>query len=257
LFQTIDLGDELELEITDGPIQITCTEPSLPVDHTNLAYRAAKLLQDKYNIKKGIRIHITKTIPIGAGLGGGSTDAAAVLRGCNRLWNLNLYPEDLEEIGSHIGMDVPFCIQGGTVLALERGDVLKQRIKTPEIWLVLVYPNLFVSTKTIYSQLDKNPPMRHKTISDALRSNSLDTVQTVAKYLFNRLEEVTLTLYPQIGIVKKQLTEAGCIGTLMSGSGSSVFGLCESQAQATKIAQKFEIDYGYWTRSLKTISQVS
>ncbi len=155
IMTTIDLADRLSFEkIDSNKVEIASENRFVPNDQRNLAYQAATLLKERFNIKQGIRIHLDKNIPVAAGLAGGSSDAAATLRGVNRLYDLRLTNQELQEIGAEIGSDVPFCVMGGTALAKGRGERLTALPSPPACWVVLAKPNIGVSTKDIYEKVD-------------------------------------------------------------------------------------------------------
>ncbi len=254
VFQAIDLHDEIELSPHENKITLTCSDPSLPVDSKNLAYRAAELLKEDSNTKIGVSIHLQKNIPSGAGLGGGSSDAATVLVGCNKLWNLNYTPEQLEKLGAQLGMDVPFFIQGGTALGVDRGETIKERFKSPTLSLVLVYPNLSVSTKKVYETLDAKPIKNIRTADNMIQAIHSNNPELITNQLYNRLEEVTFSLHPEIKTLKQELIALGCLNAMMSGSGSAVFGICKNTSHAVDIALKIHNQTGYWSQSLSTLA---
>lgn len=254
VFQSIGLSDTLHLESAPGDITLTCSHTELPLDKGNLVYRAAALLKETFQVPRGASLHLEKRIPIGAGLGGGSTDAAAALKGLNQLWELNASSEELEALGAKLGMDVPFCVKGGTVYAEGRGEILKERLPSPTAWIVLVYPNLFVSTKEVYQDIDRRPlesPREASAMREALNANNLEQI---AAALYNRLEISSFALYPQLAAIKNQLQAMGCVGTLMSGSGSSIFGLCDSEMKARQIATQLTSQTDFWVQAIPLIA---
>ncbi len=252
IFQSISLYDTLTFNPSDSDISLTCSSDTIPVDSSNLVWKAAALLKEKYSVKEGVSMHLEKEIPVGAGLGGGSSDAAAVLRGLNTFWDLKLSPTTLQDLGAQLGMDVPFFIRGGTAFAIERGEVIAQYLPTPEFWMVLVYPNLFVSTKEVYQQLDEKVYYRPESPQPILNCIRLDQRTQLSALLYNRLESVTLPLYPPILEIKEALSLWGCEGVLMSGSGSSIFGICRTQEEAEKKAEQIQKQFGYWAKAVHT-----
>jgi 4-diphosphocytidyl-2-C-methyl-D-erythritol kinase len=255
ILQTISLHDELELSLQPERINLDCNLPNLPTNERNLAYRAARLLKEKTGIKPGVLIHLKKNIPIGAGLGGGSSDAAAVLLGCNKLWNCKLSYSDLTELGMQLGMDVPFFLHGGTAFALGRGEQIVRQLPTPELDLVIIYPNIFVSTASVYKNLEirlgsnKNEPT---SLLTALESRN---ISQIAVSLYNRLESSTFKLHPQLAEIKDALISAGSLGALLSGSGSAIFGLAKTAHESTLISQKLISQTKFWVQSVKTIPE--
>jgi len=242
LIQKISLCDNILLENRPKGITILCPnkEIDIPSNRNNLAYKAARLLITKFNIKKRISITIDKKIPVGAGLGGGSSNAASVLKGLNQLWNIGLTNEQMQELGAEIGSDVPFFINGGTALVKGRGVKIHTWFTVPKIWLVLAVPNISVSTKWAYGRLDRNLT---KNINSA-RLPRLEKLQfkDIVDNLFNRLEGVVIKEYPLIGVIKEKMIACGANGALMSGTGSAVFGIVSRKDKAYKIAEKISND---------------
>ncbi|QFT87116.1 4-diphosphocytidyl-2-C-methyl-D-erythritol kinase [Bacillus sp. THAF10] len=224
---TIDLADRIELsERKDGQIRIISHSRYVPDDNRNLAYQAAALLKERYKVQKGVSIAITKMIPVAAGLAGGSSDAAATLRGLNKLWKLDLSLDELARIGAEIGSDVSFCVYGGTALATGRGEIIKHIPAPPHCWVVLAKPTIGVSTAEIYNNLhlDKVSHPDVKGMVEAIHENDYDKMISLVG---NVLESVTLKLYPEVSHIKDQMKRFGADAVLMSGSGPTVFGIVE------------------------------
>ena len=236
IMQTIDLYDLIEINEKDNDqITIKSTSDEIPLDCNNLVYKAANLIKKTFNINKGVEIHIKKNIPVAAGMAGGSSNAAAVLVGLNKLWNLNLSNQQLEKIGLKLGADVPFCINGGAVLASGIGEELTP-IKglTKDVCILVCKPDLFVSTKEVYEcidskDIDKRP--NNKFLIECLKNE--DTIQ-LAENMFNVLEGVTMDKHPVIQQIKDIMTNNRALGAMMSGSGPTVFGLYENREDAVK-----------------------
>lgn len=236
IMQTIDLYDLIEINEKDNDqITIKSTSDEIPLDCNNLVYKAANLIKKTFNINKGVEIHIKKNIPVAAGMAGGSSNAAAVLIGLNKLWNLNLSNQQLEKIGLKLGADVPFCINGGAVLASGIGEELTP-IKglTKDVCILVCKPDLFVSTKEVYEcidskDIDKRP--NNKFLIECLKNE--DTRQ-LAENMFNVLEGVTMDKHPVIQQIKDIMTNNRALGAMMSGSGPTVFGLYENREDAVK-----------------------
>lgn len=236
IMQTIDLYDLIEINEKDNDqITIKSTSDEIPLDCNNLVYKAANLIKKTFNINKGVEIHIKKNIPVAAGMAGGSSNAAAVLVGLNKLWNLNLSNQQLEKIGLKLGADVPFCINGGAVLASGIGEELTP-IKglTKYVCILVCKPDLFVSTKEVYEcidskDIDKRP--NNKFLIECLKNE--DTRQ-LAENMFNVLEGVTMDKHPVIQQIKDIMTNNRALGAMMSGSGPTVFGLYENREDAVK-----------------------
>ena len=236
IMQTIDLYDLIEINEKDNDqITIKSTSDEIPLDCNNLVYKAANLIKKTFNINKGVEIHIKKNIPVAAGMAGGSSNAAAVLVGLNKLWNLNLSNQQLEKIGLKLGADVPFCINGGAVLASGIGEELTP-IKglTKDVCILVCKPDLFVSTKEVYEcidskDIDKRP--NNKFLIECLKNE--DTRQ-LAENMFNVLEGVTMDKHPVIQQIKDIMTNNRALGAMMSGSGPTVFGLYENREDSVK-----------------------
>lgn len=212
-------------------IKIRCDHRLIPDDEQNLAYRAARLLLDKAKSGQPIEIRIRKRIPIGAGLGGGSTDAAATLVGLNRLLKLGFSARKLEHLGLKLGADVPFFIRRRPARARGIGELLQPLGRFARRWLVIVYPGFPVSTAWVYQNL---PAKLTKPSVNTSIASSLTGSGNLAEMLVNDLESVTLGRYPKIGLLKGKLLRAGALGSLMSGSGSSVFGVFETKRKAAQ-----------------------
>ena len=232
---TVDLADRIGLENrVDGLIKIFSADRFVPDDERNFAYQAAKLLKDTYGIKHGVSITIEKEIPIAAGLAGGSSDAAATLRGLNELWNLNLSLDTLAELGAKIGSDVSFCIYGGTALATGRGEKIQELPAPPACWVVLAKPKIGVSTAEIYGNL-KVDQIKHPNTTEMLKAIETNDYELMCRSLGNVLESVTFNLYPEVVILKEQMQRFGADSVLMSGSGPTVFGLVDTEARVNRI----------------------
>lgn len=232
---TIDLSDRIELHsIEQDEIKVSLESRYVRNDERNLAYKAASILKDKFNIRQGVYIKMEKNIPVSAGLGGGSSDAAAVLRGLNKLWSLNIPLEELALIGLAIGSDVPFCVINTTALVKGRGEMIERLPPPPPCWVILAKPDIGVSTKTIFNRIvvdDLCHPNTNKVIC-ALRNRDLNKLQT---YMGNALESITFNVHPEVEHIKKKMTEAGASHVLMSGSGPTLYSLVEHESKAQRI----------------------
>ncbi|SFG99446.1 4-diphosphocytidyl-2-C-methyl-D-erythritol kinase [Desulfotomaculum arcticum] len=234
VMQTLALHDVLELSPANC-IDLAVEGADLPSGPENLAYRAADLLRRETGCREGVRIRLIKKIPIAAGLAGGSADAAAVLRGLNRVWELGLTREELLKLAANIGSDVPFCISGGTALARGRGELIEPLPDLPPFGVLLVKPPFGVSTAEVYRSYDQTVDQiepRCLKMVETIRQGDTDQI---ASLLDNDLEAVTTTMHPLIGAIKKDLLAAGARGVLMSGSGPTVFGIfhdCNTAAEA-------------------------
>ncbi|MEH7503616.1 4-(cytidine 5'-diphospho)-2-C-methyl-D-erythritol kinase [Neobacillus drentensis] len=235
IMTTIDLADRVELSLLDqDKIHILSHNRYVPDDQRNLAFQAAQLLKDRFNVKKGVLISIEKTIPVAAGLAGGSSDAAATLRGLNRLWDLGLTIDELAELGSEIGSDVSFCVYGGTALAKGRGEMITELPAPPTCWVILAKPFIGVSTAEVYRRLDVNE-MAHPNIPGMIKAINEHDYQKVCKNVGNVLEDVTLNLHPEVALIKEQMKRFGADAVLMSGSGPTVFGIVQHDSRMHRI----------------------
>ena len=236
IMQTVDLYDTVELERTDGEITLAVDNPDVPEGKENLAWQAAAYMKKRHlTDKQGVSIKIAKRIPMGAGLGGGSADAAAVIRGINELYGLNLSGAKLCRRGAKIGSDVPFCVHGGTALGTGRGEILTELPPLGKLYVVIAKPDFSVSTAWAYGQFDKiKTDLRVDTRSVEACLFAHDAVG-VAKLLGNVLEIPIVAEYPQIKKLKEIMLSCGALGALMSGSGSAVYALVKTKAQVKKI----------------------
>ncbi len=240
IMQSIGLCDELTLEKTTGGISVTTDSQDLSCGEDNLVCKAARLMFDAYGISGGVRIHLQKNIPIAAGMAGGSADAAAVMKGLSRLFDLEAPLSRLMELGVSVGADVPYCILGGTALAEGIGEKLTPLTPVPDFYLLIAKPDISVSTKYVYEHLDlagitKHPDVRG--MATAIESGSL---QGVLDRMGNVLETVTAGAYPVIGSVKRRMRELGAVNSLMSGSGPTVFGIFLSEQAAEFACQQLK-----------------
>lgn len=243
VMQSISLYDEVSVTKIPCGIQLTCDKDYIPTDERNIAYKAAKAFKDKFEIKDGVKIHLEKKIPVGSGLGGGSVDAASVLLAMDHLFEASVKKEELIELGKSIGADVPFCLLGKTALAEGIGERLTQISNSADWDIVLIKPRFSISTAMVYKnyKMQERPPnVSAKGMIDALESGS---VTGVASNMYNALESVACNEYPEIEHIKKRLIEAGAKGALMSGSGSSVFGLFEDKESAKDSYGRFRKKY--------------
>lgn len=236
VMQSIGLHDTLEMEKTSGEILLDIDVPGLEADERNLAWKAADLVIRRFHPGGGVHIRLTKRIPIAAGLAGGSTDAAAVLRGMNELYDLGLEDGKLCELGAELGSDIPFCIMGGTMLATGRGEVLERLPDMPGMSVVLAKPKISVSTAWAYQNYDAHGAKQHPDNEAIQKAIASGDGKTVAKLLCNVLESVTIKKYEVISKYKQMMMEHGALASMMSGSGPTVFALAESEERAKDIA---------------------
>ena len=241
VMQTIHLYDSLKIQKIRGPeILIHTNLPYLPVNENNLVYRAAKLLQEEFEIHEGVEVSLTKRIPVAAGMAGGSTDAAAMLYGMNQMFDLGLSRKELMKRGVKIGADVPYCIMRGTALAEGIGEKLSQlppMIKCP---VLIAKPAISVSTKFVYQNLKLDETTVHPDIDILISDIRKKDLDAVCSHMGNLLETVTIPNYPVIAEIKEQMRKSGAKASMMSGSGPTVFGLFEDAQTAKKALREMK-----------------
>lgn len=238
VMQSIYLYDDVKIEKTAEPgISLVTNLGFLPTGEGNLAYRAAKLLMDEFEIEEGVKISLNKHIPVAAGLAGGSSNAAAVLFGINRIFRLGLSQKELMERGVSLGADVPYCIMRGTVLAEGIGEELSVLPPMPKCTVLIAKPPVSVSTKVVYEALDAKEIAVHPDIDGIIDGLKKKSLKDVAACMGNVLEDVTIPMHPVIEDIKNEMKASGALNAMMSGSGPTVFGLFESRAAARE-AQK-------------------
>ena len=233
IMQTINLFDRLEIKkIKESAIKIHTNLFFLPVNENNLVYKAAKLLIDEFGIQEGVSVGLTKKIPVAAGMAGGSTDAAAMLFGMNRLFGLGLSKKQLMERGVKIGADVPYCIMRGTALAEGIGDKLSPLPAMVKCPILIAKPQISVSTKFVYQNLKLDDKTVHPDIDRLIEDIRNKDLKAVSDHMGNVLESVTIPNYPVISQIKEQMMDSGAVGSMMSGSGPTVFGLFDDSRTA-------------------------
>ncbi|HOP74478.1 MAG TPA: 4-(cytidine 5'-diphospho)-2-C-methyl-D-erythritol kinase [Bacillota bacterium] len=240
VMQSIRLSDRIELK-TNETIQLTCTNPQVPLDRKNLAWRAAELLQNVVRERRGevpgVTIHIEKKIPVAAGLAGGSTDAAGVLIGLNQLWDLGLSTEELMRLGLTLGADVPFCIMQHTARAEGIGEKLTSISSKLHCSVLLITPDIQVSTALVYQSLDTEGIRRHPDVNGVIAALETGDLERLCVSWGNVLEEVVLEKFPEVARLKRILRDFGLHTVLMSGSGPSVFALNVDEKLADTIRE--------------------
>ena len=241
VMQTIYLYDDVTVKKTEEPGIVVKTNLSyLPVNEDNIAYKAAKMLIDEFGIEQGVEITLNKHIPVAAGLAGGSSNAAAVLVGMNRIFDLKLSQKDMMERGVKLGADVPYCVMRGTVLAEGIGEVLTPLPPMPKCYILIAKPGINVSTKVVYEKLDSKPIENHPDIDAIIEGLEQSDVYKVAESLGNVLEAVTIADYPIIEDIKDAMKEAGALNAMMSGSGPTVFGIFDDKKVAKEAKEKIK-----------------
>ncbi len=248
IMQQVGLYDGIDIRrlgmSEDGERHITIETnlKYLPVNENNLAYKAALLLMDEFHIQESIHIKIKKLIPVAAGMAGGSSDAAAVMKGINRMFQLGLSKKSLMERGVQLGADVPYCIMGGTALAEGIGEKLTPIRHMPPCYIVLAKPGINVSTKMVYSELHAESIEKHPDIDGLVQSIEAEDLYGMAAKMGNVLADVTEKLYPVIEEIKDSMIKLGAVNAMMSGSGPTVFGIFDEKEKAMHAYRELKED---------------
>lgn len=233
IMQSVELADIVTMKrLSKDEIVLGTDRKSLPCDEGNLAYKAAKLIKEKYALREGVEIFLEKHIPVAAGMAGGSADCAAVLKGMNELFCLGLSLEEMQKIGVKLGADVPYCLLGGCALSEGIGEVLTKIKTPPDCVLLLAKPDIDVSTKYVYENLRLTESMRHPDIDGMVRDIEAGDLEGLCQKMENVLERVTGKEYPVIGEIEKAMKEKGALSAIMSGSGPTVFGIFREKKAA-------------------------
>ena len=243
IMQNIDIYDVITIEKISEGIEITCNKSYVPTDERNLAYKAAKLFMDTFNIESGVSIDIKKNIPVAAGLAGGSTDCAAVLKIMNKLFNINADNKTLMELGVKLGADVPYCIEGGTAICEGIGEVITPLKPFKNHIIVLVKPPFGVSTKEVYKNFDLNKVRNHPKTDLVVDYIENDNLYEVANNMKNLLENVTLNKHRLISSIKSDMESLGAIKAMMSGSGPTVFAFFDDMMKAQRCYDEMKKKY--------------
>ncbi len=253
IMQTVGLCDYITLKKSKGGIKIFSSDERLPDDSSNLAYQAAELILEDSGLEEGVDIYIEKNIPLAAGLAGGSTDAAAVLKGINQLFQTGFNNDNLKEMGSKLGSDVPFCIRGGTAFASGRGERIRQLPDLGRVDLIIITPPVEVSTASVYQKYDRTVPESKMPVSNLVKLIEKRELIKWDEGWFNILEPVTTTFVHDVLEIKELLRDKGVKFSLMSGSGPTVFGIVEDSEKANFISQNWprKEDFVFPTRTIK------
>lgn len=252
IMQSVDLYDSISFEKCDKGINISCNKPYIPIDDKNLVYKAAKLFMDTYNIHEGINIYLKKNIPVSAGMAGGSADAAAVFKALRQVFKIDADDNELMSLGIKIGADVPYCIIGGTALCEGIGEVITPLKPFKNHILVLVKPNFGVSTKEVYKNLDISKIFKHPHTGALIKAMEQENLEDVCSNMKNLLENVTLRKYPVLKRIKEDMLKMGAMGSMMSGSGPTIFAFFDDMLKAQRCYDKFKTQYRevYITRTI-------
>lgn len=233
IMQTIKLFDKLTFRLLDeDEIKLKTNLGFLSVDENNLVYKAIKILKDTYDVKKGMEVDLFKVIPVAAGMAGGSTDCATALFGASKMFGLNLSQKELMDLGVKLGADVPYCVMRGTALSEGIGELLTPLSPMPDCTILIAKPPVFVSTKTVYQNLDAKDSYEHPDIDGMVNAIKAKDLRGIADRLGNVLETVTIPEYPVIEEIKDYMKKNGALNAMMSGSGPTVFGIFEDEERA-------------------------
>ena len=243
IMQNIDLYDEIEVEKQECGIILECNKSYVPVDNRNLAYKAAEIFKERYDIVDGVKINIEKNIPVSAGLAGGSTDAAAVLKVMNKLFNVNATEEELMELGLKLGADIPYCIHGGTALCEGIGEIITPIKPFRDKIVDLVKPAFGVSTKEVYKNFNLEKVKQHPKTAEIINAIENDDLNFVASNMKNLLENVTLRKHKILIKIKEEMNACGAINSMMSGSGPTVFAFFDDMLKAQRCFEKMKKKY--------------
>lgn len=237
---SVDLNDYVTLTLLDSDMIIMNSDShKMPLNEKNDVYKAALLLKQKYGVTQGVEITLKKSIPICAGLGGGSSDAAAAIRGLNRLWNLEMSREEMIEVGFQIGSDVPYCLEAGCSLVTGKGEIVERLETSLSSWVVLVKPHFGISTRTVFPEIDLETISRVDI--PALKKALLDKdYEEMIRCMGNSLEDVTIARKPFIQKIKDRMLKCGADVTLMTGSGPTVFALCSTEKRADRVVNSMK-----------------
>lgn len=244
IMQNLDIYDELTFSVYENGTQpsnrkitITTNKEGIPTDSRNLIYKAVELMFDEYGIEAEIDIHLTKNIPVEAGMAGGSTDCAATLHAINELFNLGADTKKLMELGVKLGADVPYCVMAKTALSEGIGEILTPVEPLKDCYVLVVKPPISVSTKMVYTNLKANELEKHPDVDGMIETLQAEDLSGVASRMENVLETVTVHMHPEIETIKKAMKEKGALNAIMSGSGPTVFGIFDDEEVAKMAAE--------------------
>jgi 4-diphosphocytidyl-2-C-methyl-D-erythritol kinase len=235
VMHTVELHDSLVLREDGDGITIRCASPAIPADTQNIVYRAAQLLKETFQIPRGVEVALAKCIPIAAGLGGGSSDAAVTLLGLAHMWKLRLTARQLMDLAGKIGSDVPFFLAGGAALAMGRGERIRELRPLPTTWVVLARPAIEVSTEWAYKTLDHESGRRRPDTAALVQALEAEDVSGVGRLLCNVFEDVIASRYPVVAAIRERMMEFRPLGVSLSGTGPVVYALTPNEAAAREI----------------------
>ena len=239
--QGISLYDYISMEDYNKDIEFTCSNPKLSVGEDNLVLKAVRIFQKESKISRGVKIHLEKGIPVGAGLGGGSSDAVATLFGLNKLWQVGYDEKKLVSLAEKLGSDTPFFVFGNTAICKGRGELVTPYALPVPYNYIIIYPRFEVSTATVYKNFKSVWTKNLKDVSFLLQALASGNPERLGASLYNRLEDVVFSLYPNIEKIKKTLARFDFCGTLLSGSGSALYGLCKGERDSKEIERQIKM----------------
>ncbi|KOY79584.1 4-(cytidine 5'-diphospho)-2-C-methyl-D-erythritol kinase [Apilactobacillus kunkeei] len=235
IMTSIELSDYVEIVTKKGNgISVHCNRVFLPQDHRNLAYQAAFLLKKKFGVQQKVDIHIRKNIPVAAGMGGGSSDAAAVIRGLNRLWDLHMTDQEMATFGLQLDSDVPYCVYSQTAMVTGKGDNIELMPKLPKMYFVIVKPKVSVSTPEILNKIDYDK-LEHVNVNELAAAVETQDYDQIVSHMGNVLEPLSSKHHSEIKKIKEKFEKYGADSAQMSGTGPTVFGICRTESQAKHI----------------------
>lgn len=236
ILHTIELHDSLILRENGDGITVKCASPDIPVDTQNIVHRAAQHLKEAFGITRGVEVELKKCIPIAAGLGGGSSDAAVTLLGLTQMWKLRLTDRQLMDLAARIGSDVPFFLAGGAALAMGRGERIRMLPPLPSTWVVLARPPVLVSTEWAYKTLDHEAVRKHPDTRSVVRALEAEDVGAVGRLLCNVFEDVVAAHHPIVKTVRDRMLELHPLGVSLSGTGPVLFAMVATETSAREMA---------------------
>ncbi|MEA1965286.1 MAG: 4-(cytidine 5'-diphospho)-2-C-methyl-D-erythritol kinase [Candidatus Aerophobetes bacterium] len=240
IMQSVSLSDRITLRPINKGIRLISNNPEIPLDEKNLSWRAANLFFQRTKIKEGLEIEIYKIIPLGAGLGGGSTDAAATLVGMDKLFQTKVSSSDLLKWANELGKDTPFCLKGGTALVKGKGENLTSLPSIKGGWIILLYPKILISTSWVYERVKIELTKKRLNVKLLNKLIEKEGLRGLVPLLYNRLEEVVMEEFPLIKEIKREMLSMGAKGSLMAGSGSTIFAIVENREKAKYISHKLQ-----------------
>lgn len=236
ILHTVELHDTIILREDGEGITLRCASPDVPAETQNIVHRAAHLLKETFQIPRGIEIELTKRIPVAAGLGGGSSDAAVTLLGLAQMWKLRVDNRQLLELGSKIGSDVPFFLVGGAALAMGRGERVRMLRPLPTTWVVIARPTIQITSEWAYKAIDHGAARKRPNTSDVVRALGSEDARTVGQLLCNVFEDVVIAHHPVVGTLRDQMMSHQPLGVSLSGTGPAIFAMVANEAAAREVA---------------------